>query len=63
MSEGIRDRLIRDRDLCLIVQEVVLEVSVAASEDLLEDVQELKSTQQDGNVLIDEEELIINFDL
>ena len=63
MSEGIRDRLIRDRDLCLIVQEVVLEASVAASEDLLEDVQELISTQQDGNVLIDEEELIINFDL
>ena len=63
MSEVIRDRLIRDRDLCLIVQEVVLEASVAASEDLLEDVKELKSTQQDGNVLIDEEELIINFDL
>ena len=36
---------------------------MAASEDLLEDVHELISTQQDGNVLIDEEELKINFDL
>ena len=33
---------------------------MAASEDLLKDVQELKSTQQDGNVLNDEEELMNN---
>lgn len=63
VSEGICDRLICDRDLRLVVQKVVLEATVAASEDLLEDVHELISTQQDGNVLIDEEELKINFDL
>jgi hypothetical protein len=63
VSEGIRDRLICDRDLRLVIQKVVLKATVAASQDLLEDVHELKGTLQDGNVLIDEKKLKINFDL
>ena len=63
MREGIRDGLICDRDLRLIVQQIVLEATVAASEDLLQNVQQLISAQQDGNVLIDEEELKVCFDL
>ena len=61
MCEIIRDRIICDKNLRFIIEEVVLEATVASSEDLLEDIQELIGTHNDGNILINEEELFINF--
>jgi len=63
MNEGVCDGFVSKWYLCLVIQQVVLHASTAASENLFHDVHDLIGALEDGNVLIDKEEIGINSDL